>query len=100
MHPLYLGLSKATSATEVLQLARDYVDELSDEDLSWLPAECRHARVDTCEDIERWADRLSDAVVRVNVHAEEDEVRLNSVVSHFLLASIRLRQIGHAARRS
>ena len=91
----YTELSKACSVDEILAVTRDYLSGWSRDDLAGLPAHCRPGRVRDPGDIEHWADRLLSAT-----HTEklffENEVRLDRLTSHFLIASVRIRQLSTA----
>ena len=89
----YQELSKATSVAEIVQLTRDYLSTWSVEELERLPDSCRPGRVRTPEDIEVWADRLMDESGKAALFLE-DERKLDRLTSHFLIASVRMRQIG------
>ena len=96
MTPMYLKLSAARSAEEIVDLTRAYLEEWTHEDFQLLPAGCRPARVRSPEDIEQWADHLSTEAKRA-ASISEDEVRLEALTNHFLIASVMLRQL--ATRR-
>ena len=87
----YTELSKAGSVDEILSVTRDYLSGWSRDELAGLPADCRPGRVLSREDIERWADRLLEAT-----HGHmliENEARLDRLTNHFLIASVRIRQL-------
>jgi hypothetical protein len=95
MDSKYHELSKASSVEEVLGVTRDYLATWSREEFECLPDTCRPAWVHAAQDIEAWADRL----VYASGHAAlfmEDERKLDRLTSHFLIASVRIRQLTHA----
>ena len=93
MQPRYHELSRASSIDEVLEVTRDYLATWSSKELESLPPACRKVRVEEAPDIETWSDRLSEEVRRA-ILLSEDESRLHRLVSHFLIASVRMRQLG------
>ena len=93
----YQELSKATSVAEIVQLTREYLATWSVEDLERLPDSCRPGRVRSPQDIEAWADRLTDESGKTALFLE-DERKLDRLTSHFLIASVRMRQIEGAFR--
>ena len=97
MQCMYQQLSKATSVAEIVQLTRDYLATWSVDELERLPDSCRPGRVRTAEDIEEWADRLHAESARTTMYLD-DERKLDRITSHFLIASVRMRQIEGAFR--
>lgn len=95
MEPKYQELSKATSAAEIVDVTRAYLATWSVEELERLPDACRPGRVKTADDIEMWADVLSGQSVRATLFLD-DERKLDRMASHFLIASVRLRQLADA----
>jgi hypothetical protein len=85
-------LSAARTTEDVLQVTRGYLLSWGREELARLPNNCRPRRVRDIEDVERWADRLVEESAHSTLFLE-DEVRLDRMTSHFLIASVRLRQI-------
>ena len=88
----YEELSRAGSVDEILDVTRDYLASWSRDELERLPDSCRPAWVDKAEDIEAWADRLLAQSQRVALFMD-DERKLDRLVSHFLIASVRMRQL-------
>ena len=88
----YTELSRARSVDEILAVTRDYLAEWTRDDLAGLPDHCRPGRVSDRHDIERWADRLVDAT-RTETLVFENEARLDGMAKHFLIASVRIRQL-------
>lgn len=88
----YTELSKARSIDEILAVTRDYLSGWSRADLAGLPDSCRPGRVNDRDDIERWADRLLSAT-RTEMLVIENEARLDGLTNHFLIASVRIRQL-------
>lgn len=91
----YDQLSCAGSVDEVVRVTRDFLSTWSVEELSRLPDRCRPAWVASGEDIEFWTDRLQDESESVLLFVE-DEHRLDRLTTHFLIASVRLRQLDRA----
>jgi hypothetical protein len=89
---MYKQLSTATSIDEIVRVTRDYLSSWSREELERLPDSCRPAWIRNHEDIEFWADRLA-AESEKAVLFLEDERRLDRLTSHFLIASVRIRQL-------
>lgn len=88
----YEELSVAVSVDEILRVTGEYLATWSSDDFASLPATCRPAAVTTYEDIEFWADRLKDESEKA-VMFVEDEQKLDRLTTHFLIASVRLRQV-------
>lgn len=94
----YEELSRATSVEEIVRVTRDFLSTWSSEELERLPDSCRPAWVRDPRDIEHWADRLQEIVPRAAVMME-DERKLDRLTSHFLIASVRMRQLAPQCRR-
>lgn len=88
----YTELSKARSVDEILAVTREYLSGWSRDDLAGLPDHCRPGRVKDRGDIELWADRLLSAT-RTETLVIENESRLDRLTHHFLIASVRIRQL-------
>ena len=88
-------LSRAHSVAEVVAVTRDYLASWSREELERLPDSCRPAWVRGVQDIEVWADRLVGLSGRTALFME-DERKLDRLTSHFLAASVRIRQLAAA----
>lgn len=88
----YKELSKASSVDEILAVTRDYLSCWSRDDLAGLPDNCRPGRVSNRNDIELWADRLLSAM-HTEMLVIENEARLDRMTNHFLIASVRIRQL-------
>lgn len=88
----YDDLSAALSADEILRVTGEYLATWSNAEMACLPATCRPASVKTCDDIEFWADRLKDESDKAAL-VIEDEAKLDRLTTHFLIASVRLRQV-------
>ena len=95
MEPKYQEMSKATSIEEVVRLTHDFLCTWSLQDLDRIPDSFRPASVRCPEDIELWADRLSCEAGKAALFLE-DERKLDRLTSHFLIASVRIRQLGDA----
>lgn len=89
----YNALSSASSIEEVVSVTAEYLESWTTQELDRLPDSCRPGWVRTFHDIEFWADRLvlegDKAILYI-----EDERKLDRLTSHFLIASVRLRQLG------
>jgi hypothetical protein len=89
---MYVELSRATSVEEVVDVTRKYLAGCTREELERLPASCRPAWVRDHRDIEEWADRLTSESERAML-VMEDERTLDRLTNHFLIASVRIRQL-------
>ena len=92
----YDALSAARTVDEIVRLTRDYLTSWSREELERLPDSCRPGRVRTPQDIEFWADRLSAESARAVLFLD-DERKLDRMTNHFLIASVRIRQLEQLA---
>jgi hypothetical protein len=93
----YAELSKATTVDEIVSVTSAYLADCAPEALERLPASCRPGRVADSSDIEEWADRL----LAESKHARlfmEDERTLDRLTNHFLIASVRIRQLSQLSR--
>ena len=88
----YAELSRAQSVEDVVRVTCDFLAGWSRDELERLPDTCRPAWVRGPLDIELWADRLADEA-RHAMLVLEDERRLDRLTSHFLIASVRIRQL-------
>lgn len=95
MDCMYAELSKAVTVAEVLDLTRQHLASWSTDELDRLPDSCRPAWVRGVQDIEAWADRLVDLSGKSALFME-DERKLDRLTSHFLIASVRIRQLAPA----
>jgi hypothetical protein len=91
----YQELSQAKSVEDVVRVTCDYLAGWSRQELERLPDTCRPAWVRGAQDIELWADRLADESAKAMLILE-DERRLDRLTSHFLIASVRIRQLARA----
>ena len=91
----YDALSKAGTIEEIVRVTSDYLKSWSSEELERLPDSCRPNWVRTTHDVEFWADRLVEESEKAVLYME-DERKLDRMTSHFLIASVRLRQMGCA----
>lgn len=91
----YEELSSAESVDEILRVTDEFLSSWSSDELAALPATCRPGAVNSYEDIEFWADRLRDESAKALLFFE-DERKLDSLTTHFLIASVRLRQVAGA----
>jgi hypothetical protein len=98
MQPKYEELSRAASVEEIVQLTREYLATWTSDELEGLPDSCRPAWVRGPQDIEAWADRLIDEAPRALVMLETER-KLDRLTSHFLIASVRMRQLDGASQR-
>ena len=88
----YDELSSALSVDDILRVTGEYLATWSTDEIACLPATCRPAAVNSYEDIEFWADRLKDESEKAILFVE-DEHKLDRLTTHFLIASVRLRQV-------
>jgi hypothetical protein len=98
VRPSHKALSAAATIEEIVRVTSEYLASWSHEDLERLPDGCRPAWVKSRHDIEFWADRLaceSGKASTATIHLD-DERKLDRMTSHFLIASVRLRQLGFA----
>ena len=93
MQPKYDELSRAASVEDVVRVTRDFLSSWTAEDFERLPDSCRPAPVRCVHDIEHWADRLADESQKAMLFLD-DERKLDRLTSHFLIASVRIRQLG------
>ena len=91
----YLQLSEAATIEEILRVTREYVQRAR-ATLAELPPEYRPAGLRSARDIELWADRLNEASEKLRPLTEE-QTDLDRLASHFLIASLRVRQLGAPA---
>ena len=92
MNCKHTELSLASTVDEILAVTREYLSGWSREDLAGLPDHCRPGRVKDRGDIELWADHLLGAT-RTEKLVIENEARLDRLTNHFLIASVRIRQL-------
>ena len=92
MNCKYDELSTAESVEDIVRVTGEYLSSWSSDDLARLPVTCRPGGVKTYEDIEFWADRLKHESERA-VLFSDDEFKLDRLTTHFLIASVRLRQV-------
>lgn len=92
MQSRYHELGRASTVAEILAVIREFLSTFSHEELERLPTGCRPSRVHTTQDVELWADRLMEAGRKAALFIE-DERRLDKLTSHFLIASVRIRQM-------
>ncbi len=95
MDCMYEELFCATSVDEVLHATRQHLSSWSSEELGRIPDSCRPGWVKNAADVEFWADRLTDESAKAQLMIE-DERKLDRLTSHFLIASVRIRQLGGA----
>jgi hypothetical protein len=91
----YHALSAARSIDEVVRVTHDYLTSWSREELERLPDSCRPGRVRSPRDIEYWADRLAGESRKALLFLD-DERKLDRMTNHFLIASVRIRQLAAA----
>lgn len=91
----YRELSNAASVDDVLQITRRYLSSWAPAEIERLPDTCRPGHVDSSRDIERWADLLIDEGPKAALFSD-DERRLDRLTNHFLIASVRIRQLARA----
>lgn len=91
----YSDLSAAVSIDEIVRLTSEYLRSWSREELERLPDSCRPGWVRGPNDIEHWADTLAVESAKAALFAD-DERKLDRMTSHFLIASLRIRQLAPA----
>lgn len=87
----YVELSRATTVEEILRVTRECVRRARAA-LAELPPEDRPRGLRSARDIELWADRLNEASGKLRPLTEE-QTDLDRLASHFLIASLRVRQV-------
>ena len=92
MQTRYAELAAATSVDEIVLVTRDYLAGWSRQELERLPDNCRPAWVRGVQDVEHWADVLAVESAKAMM-VLEDERALDRLTSHFLIASVRIRQL-------
>lgn len=92
----YAELSKATTVDEIVSVTSAYLAGCSPQALERLPANCRPGPVHDSQDIEVWADRLASESRHAHLFME-DERTLERLTNHFLIASVRIRQLSRLA---
>jgi len=88
----YDALKAARTIEEVVHATSAYLSSWTREELERLPDSCRPGWVKTGHDIEFWADRLFEESARAALFTD-DERKLDRMTNHFMIASVRLRQI-------
>jgi len=91
MQSMYSALAEASSIEEIVRAMSRYLNTWSCDEMERLPENCRPDWVRCLQDIEFWADRL-ERESSVSMYTE-DERQLDRMVSHFLIASVRARQL-------
>ena len=86
-------IDAATSATEVVAVARDYLATWTPKDLAKLPRECRPGRVKSPGDIEQLHASLVEEY-RQNRLTGDELSALQRLTSFIVRASVRLAQFG------
>jgi hypothetical protein len=97
MNLQYETLKHARTIDELVRAISDYLKSWTREELDRLPASCRPGWVRTSQDIEFWADRLFAESSKAALFTD-DERKLDRMTNHFMIASVRLRQIAEAVR--
>jgi len=85
-------LKHARTVEDLVSATVAYLASWTREELECLPDSCRPGRVSTGQDIEFWADHLFNQLDRVSL-VTADERKLCRMTNHFMVASVRLRQI-------
>jgi hypothetical protein len=91
----YDALKFARTVEEVVQATSSYLASWSRDELERLPDRCRPGWVRDGKDIEYWADRLLHESATAALFMD-DERKLDRMTNHFLIASVRLRQLSPA----
>ena len=92
----YDAFKQATSIADVIRATSAYLASWTRDELERLPDSCRPGWVRDATDIEFWADRLLAESARAQLFMD-DERKLDGMTNHFLIASVRLRQLSAAA---
>jgi hypothetical protein len=88
-------LSTARSVDEVVEATADFLASFPREEFGRLVPGLDSLQVRDAADIEAWADRLQhDALLAARL--AEDDAKVERLLSHFLIASVRLRQVDAA----
>jgi hypothetical protein len=95
MNLQYEALKHARTLEELLRAISDYLKSWTREELERLPDSCRPGWVRTSQDIEFWADKLFAESAKAALFTD-DERKLDRMTNHFMIASVRLRQIAEA----
>ena len=88
----YDALRQANTVDEVVGATSAYLSSWTREELERLPDSCRPGWVKSGQDIEFWADRLLAESATAALFTD-DERKLDRMTNHFLIASVRLRQV-------
>lgn len=91
----YQALSAARTIDEIVRVTSEYLQSWTGDELERLPDSCRPGWVRTWQDIEYWCDKLVGESEKVFLYLD-DERKLDRMTSHFLIASVRMRQLGSA----
>jgi hypothetical protein len=86
------ALKHAATIADVIHATSSYLASWTRDELERLPDSCRPAWVRDTTDIEFWADRLLAESARAQLFID-DERKLDGMTNHFLVASVRLRQL-------
>jgi hypothetical protein len=87
-----MKLDKLNSIEDVVALAREYLESLRPEYLARLPADCRPVNIKYEDDLDYWAQRLSQRYCAEN-DEPVDAVLLHELLDFFLHALIRAAQL-------
>jgi hypothetical protein len=92
----YDALKLARTVEDVVQATTAYLASWTRDELERLPDSCRPGWVRDGTDIEFWADRLFHESATAALFTD-DERKLDRMTNHFLIASVRLRQLSPGA---
>ena len=95
MDSKYDALKQARTMADVVHATALYLASWTHDELERLPDSCRPGWVRDGSDIEYWADRLVAESARAQLFMD-DERKLDGMTHHFLIASVRLRQLAAA----
>lgn len=84
-------LSTARSVNEVLEATADFLASWPREEFGRLVPGLDVLEVRDAADIECWADRLQNDIGGARL--ADDDAKLERLLSHFLIASVKLRQV-------
>ena len=92
MDAAYDALKHAQTVEDLVRATSEYLRSWTHDELDRLPASCRPGWVRSSTDIEYWADRLYAESAKVALFMD-DERKLDRMTNHFMIASVRLRQL-------
>ena len=85
-------LEDASTAVEVVQLARRYIAGMAGDAFAQLPEDCRPSFISSAEDVREWSVRLDDAYWKLRASAG-NTAPVQETWSFFLRARTRLSRL-------